>query len=58
MPREVNGKFAKNSGKIAPKSSEILIILGNFGKPGGSVRGERANLKGLVNGCIDAKFGK
>ena len=26
--------------------------------PGGSVRGERANLKGLVLGCIEAKFCK
>ena len=26
--------------------------------PGGPVRGERANLKGLVNGCIEAKFCK
>ena len=26
------------------------------GLPGGSVRRERANLKGLVNGCIEAKF--
>ena len=25
-------------------------------QPGGSVRGERANLKGLVIGCIEAKF--
>ena len=25
-------------------------------KPGGSVRGERTNLKGLVLGCIEAKF--
>ena len=25
-------------------------------RPGGSVRGERANLKGLVLGCIEAKF--
>ena len=28
------------------------------GPPGGSVRGERANLKGLVLGCIEAKFCK
>ena len=27
-------------------------------KPGGSVRGERANLKGLVLGCIEAKICK
>ena len=26
--------------------------------PGGSVRGERANVKELVNGCIEAKFCK
>ena len=26
--------------------------------PGGSVSGERANLKGLVLGCIEAKFCK
>ena len=27
-------------------------------KPGGSVRGERANLKGLVLGCVEAKFAR
>ena len=33
---------------------ELLRVL----EPGGSVRGERANLKGLVLGCIEAKFCK
>ena len=33
---------------VVPKPSQFA--------PGGSVRGERANLKGLVLGCIEAKF--
>ena len=33
-------------------------VLGAHVVPRGSVRGERANLKGLVLGCIEAKFCK
>ena len=33
-----------------------LVHRARVVKPGGSVRGERANLKGLVNGCIEAKI--
>ena len=32
--------------------------LRECGEPGGSVSGERANLKGLVLGCIEAKLCK
>ena len=33
-------------------------LLPNLAEPGGSVRGERANLTGLVLSCIEAKFCK
>ena len=52
-------------------SDLLLISFGNllelaffniysrpYCKPGGSVHGERANFKGLVIGCIEAKFCK
>ena len=38
--------------RVEDAANQILPV------PGGSVRGERANLKGLVLGCIEAKFCK
>ena len=35
-----------------------LVVPGEVVKPGGSVRGERANFTWLVLGCIEAKFCK
>ena len=38
--------------------TNVVVNERTLGVPGGSVRGERANLKGLVLGCIEAKFCK
>ena len=35
---------------------ESVLFCVTAPAPGGSVRGERANLKGLVLGCIEGKF--
>ena len=43
-------------GKKTSLSEQFWLLLQVMLAPGGSVRGERANLKGLVNGCIEAKI--
>ena len=60
MPAHIVGAFEEDrltliGGPELP-SPEIHSLGAAFGAPGGSVRGERANLTGLVNGCIEAKF--
>ena len=44
--------------QMARREIRTCISAKRCGEPGGSVRGERANLKGLVLGCIEAKFCK
>ena len=48
----------KRTGMIRTSAYSALLIIATTTQlgAGGSVRGERANLKGLVNGCIEANF--
>ena len=52
--------ISRNAGTetIPNLGSGALIFLLPLHAPGGSVRGERANLTRLVLGCIDADFCK
>ena len=53
----VNAARAERRDLVADAAAEPEV-RGELDEPGGSVRGERANLKGLVLGCIEAKFCK
>ena len=71
QPRTSPVKFARSPSAKGPHSQASHRRTAGGGRqrlrpprrpprpsPGGSVRGERANLKGLVLGCIEAKFCK
>ena len=48
--------FEETEHVLAGEEGSILRPRHHLDEPGGSVRGERANLRGLVLGCIEAEF--
>ena len=60
LPLRRLGEMREALRTVAPCGSEGLLVRRVLPehRPGGSVRGERANFTGLVLGCIEAKFCK